>query len=414
MSSGHTSHPDPSGDLESIYARALQPYAGPLDASVLCNEAEQATKLSDWGGDRWAEAGFRQRFAALCSALETEANLTPVGRSRAHGRVHAMLCSRLRVIAYRRHWSQEPDIRAPLVGTGLPRSGTSFLQALLAQDPENLVPITAHGMVPVPPPGELADEAQRMKLVARMLTFQGLDAPEVNAIHPIAPDAEDEDVLFQEAACGSLYQGFFNVPSFAASLWGSSGELYAWQKGMMQLMQSGQPGKRWVLKAPEYMAQLGTLRAAYPDACIFVNHRDPAKVIPSIASLHVTFQGLNCESTVDTKYLGPPIMAGLAAVTQAMTKWRLANPDVRVVDVQYKQLVADPIGEAGRVYGAFGLDLSLPAKERMESFLNINRHGQGQGGVIHRYELGDYGLDEGMIDDAFADYMERYKVQRER
>lgn len=245
-----------SGTLGTTYARSVQLYEGPLTAPILVAEAEQTTGLSDWGGDRWAQAGFHRRLAALCNALETEAALTLVGRSRAHGRLYAMLVSRLRVIAYRKEWSAEPSISPPLIGTGLPRSGTSFLQELLAQDPEHLVPRTGQAMVPVPPPGVLRDETERQDLVRRMLRFQGLEAPEVNAIHPFAPDAADEDVLFQEAACGSLYQGFFNVPSFMPLLRDGITELYDWQKGMMQLVQSARPAKRWVLKAPEYMSNL--------------------------------------------------------------------------------------------------------------------------------------------------------------
>jgi len=404
----------PSGDLEAVYARALQPYHGPLEPSGLLAEAEAVTGLSDWGGERWAEAGFRRRLAALCRSLETESNLTPVGRSRAHGRVHAMLVSRLRILAYRKAWTAEPQIVAPLVGTGLPRSGTSFLQALLAQDPDSLVPITGHGMAPIPPPGVLADEAERMDLVARMLAFQGLDAPEVNAIHPFAPDAEDEDVLFQEAACGSLYQGFFNVPGYSAELAGAAAELYDWQKGLMQIVQGDRPGMRWVLKAPEYMGNLDVLYATYPDAHVFVNHRDPAKVAASIASLYVTFQGLNSPGAVDPKLLGPGALMGQMAAVDAMTAWRSAHPGVTVIDVQYKTLVADPIGEAERIHAAFGLPLTPRAKARMEAFLAVNRHGQSQAGVKHRYALEDFGLTEARVEEICGRYLDRYGVARER
>ena len=403
-----------SAALASAYAGALKPYDGPLQASLLTAEAEQATGLTDWGGARWSEAGFRARLDALCQAMEREANLTPVGRSRAHGRLHGMLVSRLRVIAYRKQWSDEPVIAPPLVGTGLPRSGTSFLQELLAQDPDHLVPVTGEAMVPVPPPGVLADEAERMELVARMLRFQGLEAPEVNAIHPFAPDAADEDVLLQEAACGSLFQAFFSVPSYMPSIQAGAAEFYVWQKGMMQLLQSARPGKRWVLKAPEYMANLELVNAAYPGAMIFVNHRDPAKVAASIASLFVTFQSLNTDGpAVDPKYLGPPMLAGQMATVDAMSAWRAAHPEVKVLDVHYKELVADPIAQAERVYATFGLDLSAKARERMSDFLKVNRHGQAQAGVKHRYAMADFGLTDALIDEVCGRYLEQYGVARE-
>ena len=106
-----------SGDLSAVYAGALAPYAGTLTPALLTAEAEAAAGLADWGGERWSEDGFRARLAALCEALETQAQLTPAGRSRAHGRLLGMLVSRLRVVGYRRTWTQEPQVAAPLVGT---------------------------------------------------------------------------------------------------------------------------------------------------------------------------------------------------------------------------------------------------------------------------------------------------------
>jgi hypothetical protein len=402
-------------DLERVYVRAVQPYDGLLSAELLMSEAEQVTGVSDWGGERWSEVGFRSRFTTLCKALEEEAALTPVGRSRAHGRLHAMLCSRLRVLQYRKTWgAEEKPIIAPLVGTGMPRAGTSFLHQLLAQDPENLGTITGEAMVPVPPPGVLRNESQRMALVDNMLKFQGLDAPEVNAVHPFAPDASDEDVLIQEAACGSLYQAFFNVPSFLPVLWSSVADLYEWQKGMMQLLQSGRSVQRWVLKAPEHISYWATMWRTFPDARVFVNHRDPAKVVASIASLYTTFQSLNSKGAMDPKYLGPPMLQGQIAAMDQVTTWRAAHRDVTIVDVHYKELIADPIREAERVYSAFGLHLSARAKDRMLAFITVNRHGQSQGGAKHHYRLEDFGLTETMIEEASAQYMQHYGVAREK
>ncbi len=403
-----------SGELARLYARALASYDGPLTPALLMGEAEDVTGLRDWGGERWGEVRFRQRLGAYCEALEREAHLTPVGRSRAHGRTHAMLISRLRTIAYRHDWTDEPVIGAPFVGTGLPRSGTSFLQALLAQDPDHLVPRTGQAMVPIPPTGVLPDERERLEVVRQMLTFQGLDAPHVNAIHPFAPDAEDEDVLFQEGACGSLVQAFFSVPSFASDLRADATDFYRWQKSLMQIVQGEKSRKRWVLKAPEYLSQLDLVLSLYPDAMLFVNHRDPAKVIASIASLYVTFQALNCERSLDPRQLGAPMLAAQMAAVRSMTHWRETHSERCIVDIHYKTLIADPIGEAERLYAAFGLRLGSAAKVRMETFLKTNRHGQKERGVAHRYSLEDFGLTEAIVEETCAEYLDRFSVARER
>lgn len=405
---------DKASDLGQAYAATFEPFDEAMDSDALIAEAGRATGLSDLGGKPMGEPGFRKRLAALCTSLENESQLTPLGTTRAHARVLAMLISRLRTVDYVRQSSVFPEISAPLIGTGMPRSGTSFLQALLAQDPENLVPRTGHAMVPIPPPGVLADEADRMDLVQRMLTFQGLDSDEVNAVHPFAPDAEDEDVLFQEAACGGLFQAFFNIPSFMGAFQPHYDELFSWQKQLMQIIQSSQSGKRWVLKAPEYMGQIDLVRRMYPDGMIFVNHRDPARVVASIASLYVTFQSLNSVNAPPPEYLGPPMLEGQARALKAYEDWRAANPDVKVLDIHYKSLVADPIGTAESLYSDFGLKLADEARDSMTNFLSVNRHGQASSGVKHSYSLADFGVTEDMIEETFGNYIDRNGIERER
>lgn len=408
---------DPESDwtgLEQAYAASFRPFAGLLNPADLIAEAESAAGLADWGGERWSEAGFRRRLGSLCASLEEEAELSPIGRSRAHGRLHAMLVSRLRVCALHKARPVSPPIVAPLVGTGLPRSGTSFLHHLLAQDPDHLAARTARALIPVPPHGTLEEESRRDAIADRILSFQGLDCPAVNAIHPHGAGMTDEDTLLQEGACGPLYQGFFYVPGFIAGLAGDGPDFYAWQSGLMGLMQSSLPRRRWVLKAPAHMSELDSLLGAFPDARLVVNHRDPAKVIPSLASLYVTFRSLNSSRAVEPSRLGREVLHGQMHAIGRMNAWRDTNPGVRIVDIHYLDLVRDPIGEVERLYEAFDIELGGKAKQPMSDFLAGNPHGRPHEGLKHRYGPGDFGLSEDLIRKVSADYMARYGVAREK
>src|SRR5206468_11173209 len=84
---------------------------------------------------------------------------------------------------------------------------------------------------------------------------------------------------------------FFNVPTFAEKA-RSRSSAYRWQIGVMQLLQSRFAGSRWSLKAPGHLFTWTEMLMAFPDARVYVNHRDPAKVIPSIASLFMGMRDL--------------------------------------------------------------------------------------------------------------------------
>jgi hypothetical protein len=400
--------------LETIYAAAWEPCAQPIEAQALMERAERATGLGDWGGSRWAEGRFRARLDALCRGLESDAQLHDLGRSRAHSRLHVLLCSRLRQVDHHGRMSERPAIVAPLIGTGMPRAGTTFLHGLLACDPANRVANAAQAAIPIPPPDESRiGEAERMALYQRILDFQGFTAPDVTAIHPYAASAPEECVFLQEAACGPPLGAFYNAPEFSAlvSQVATSADGYAWQKGMMQSLQGEKPTPRWLLKAPSHVMNMDGLISAFPDSRIFLNHRDPGKVIPSMASLYMKLYSLASDSSVDPLALGPRLVANWAGILDRLDAWRETHPEVAVVDVHYTSLIADPIGMAERLYASFGIKTSDAVRKAMADHLEADQHGKGP---MRTYGLGDFGLSEADIEEAFGDYIERHGIAREK
>jgi hypothetical protein len=386
----------------------------PFDATVLMAKAERATRLADWGGARWAEGRFRARLDALCRGLEGEAQLHELGRSRAHSRLHVLLCSRLRQVDHHGRMGQAPAIVAPLVGTGLPRAGTTFLHGLLASDLGNRVASAAQAAIPIPPPGDgSVSEAGRAALYQRILDFQGFTAPDVTAIHPYGAAAPEECVFLQEAACGMPLGAFYNAPGFSALVakteTGADG--YAWQRGVMQSLQGNTPIDRWLLKAPSHVMNMDGLVAAFPDARVLLNHRDPGKVIPSMASLYMKLYSLASDSSVDPLALGPRLVANWAGILDRLDDWREANRHVAVVDVHYASLIADPIGTAERLYARFGIDLNDGARKAMAAHLVADHHGKGS---ARPYALADFGLCEADIEAAFGAYIDRHGITREQ
>jgi len=85
---------------------------------------------------------------------------------------------------------------------------------------------------------------------------------------------------------------------------------------------------------------------------------------------------------------------------------RDVRPD-RYVDVDYQQLVADPIGTVRNIYGAYGYPFTPEFETAMRLWLQKNRqHRHGR----HQYTAEDFGLNRDQIHKAFADYRKRFNV----
>lgn len=104
-----------------------------LQSKALCARARHRTGLKDFGNPPIDEP-----LSVLTESLEHEADLHPLGRWLMRGHLLEMLETRLRL---RNAWENRlTDLEAipidrPAFITGMPRSGSTFLHELLAQDP---------------------------------------------------------------------------------------------------------------------------------------------------------------------------------------------------------------------------------------------------------------------------------------
>jgi hypothetical protein len=398
-------------DLGS-YAAALERYPEPLSGAALIRDAELATGLSNWGGRRWDEDAFRHDFSILCNAIEATGEVSSPGRDRTHSRLFTMLVSRLRYIDARNATSgvEDQKIVAPLIGTGLPRAGTTFLHGLLAQDTANRVLRSYEAAIPVPFPSP--DNDDRNALFQEILDFQGLLDSSITAIHPYYSDQPDECIFAQEGDCGSLYSVYWNVPEFQAAIADKNTSAFRWQVGLMQFLQAIQPGGRWALKAPGHLFCWAEMRMAFPDAKLYVNHRDPGKVIPSIASLYMALRKLFSDTGSDPKQVGPGQLAAWSYAMNAYIDWRSVDGrDENIADIHFAELTAQPIETVAALYDRFDIRFSDAAREAMLRHLETDHHGKGPARV---YTLAEFGIDEAAIEASFARYIDHFGIKREK
>jgi sulfotransferase family protein len=377
-----------------------------LDADRMLSVASRRTGLHDFG-----EPVFREPLERLVRSLEREARLNLIGGFAAREDLTGMLVNRLTMEGDRaRHPGiAQQHIRRPLVITGLPRSGSTFLHGLLAQDPASRVPLHWELRFPSPPPdASTRDTDPRIDRAARHLRWFFRLAPEFRKIHQVGARLPEECVVILSHAFLSFeFSSNWFVPSYQS--WLEQQDLepaYRHHRRFLQHLQWGCPGERWLLKAPPHLPGLRALCAVYPDANVIVTHRDPLEVVASVASLHVVLRR-TFSRAVDPLAVGPEVSRMLAGDIRRGFAARDDGcaPGEQFLDVWYGQLMDDPLGVVRRIYRHFDLPLTTAVDARMRAYLAANpkdRNGR------HVYSLGQFGLDRDVERARYREYWERW------
>lgn len=390
-------------------ALATQSY---IDLAAFKAEAERRAGASDWGDD-----GFHEGLERFVAALNSEAKLTPEGAERTRSHIMKMLVARLRLLDDRKIYPgiAQEVIKSPLVVTGLARSGTSYLNALLASDERSHAPLHWQVWVPSPPPGlKDIDHSAQIAATHDYIVSEGWQDEAVRRTHDYTATNASEDTFIQELSFrGVTLSFFYDVPSYAAWNYAADkGPAYRIQKMVMQALQYGQDREQWVVKGPPHLSTLKELFEEFPDARIIVNHRDPAKAQASITSMLIAHrqQFGNPAPVVDREFV---LMAlnGTAAMLRNLIAIRQdPEMDKRFVDVHYMDLESDPLGQVAKIYAHHGIDFTPQARAAMEDYVAENRKGKHG---AHKYDIREMGVTIEEVRALFDFYTDHYGIALE-
>jgi len=371
-----------------------------LDPAVMMRQASASVGLDDYGSDE-----FLEPLGVLCAALDGGARLTPVGRYFAHGRIVGSLRNRLLIeeaISTRPEMVSTP-LAPPTVIVGLPRTGSTLLQSLIAQDPLHRPLLTWEAARPVPG-GRGPDD--RHQVSTRHMKILDYLAPAARSLHPIGPDLATECVTLMANSFASLELATINwVPTYLDwCLDHDLGPHYAYLYRQLQLLECRVRSERWVLKSPSHLFWLDDLLDAFPGARVIQTHRDPIAVVGSFCSLSSTFCSVG-EDEVPTQVLARRWTEAWAEGLDRTSRVRASRPDVAVADVRYDELMRSPIAAVERVYAELDLELTPAAVAAMQAFL------AGEGGtaaINHDYSLEQFGLDPAEEAERYRGYSASY------
>src|SRR5215831_394548 len=292
--------------------------------------------------------GIDVAFHALMRALKEEATLSAFGSILTRWDIAQRVANLRRLHEEERLRPEIVDepIAAPIVITGLPRSGTTFLQNLLGEDPENQALRCWEVIYPYADQRRPGPPDSRSSRFDRQIRCFNLLLPDLHKLQPLNGSSLQECTEVTAHVFQSLrFESTYHVPSYKKWLDGH-GHLaaYRFHKRFLQHLQHQNGRRRWVLKSPDHVFALGALRSIYPDARVVFMHRDPLKVLPSNVQL-IEILRAPFTNEIDPVRIGSQNMTDWArgAANMVEASEHRVFPSPAIFHLHFLDLIARPI-----------------------------------------------------------------------
>ena len=360
------------------------------DVSTLLERARLATGYENFGAEE-----YREGLERLLASIKAEARLNEQGHAFAEHQIVGYLGWRLKV----EHWyALRPEIDAeeitsPLIGLGLPRTGSTALSGMLGEDPLVRSIRAWESSAPCPPPESSTEHTDpRIAEQAARMSFMDQFAPRLKQMLPISPTAPSECQEFMAYDFRSqIFQASLRIPSYINWL-NNEADLvptYRYVKRVLKLLQWRCPPKRWRLKSPSHILFIDALDEVFPDARYWMTHRDVTEVLPSVVDLYTELSKAFTDE-LDVAHIARINLDWTELGLRRVAAFRDRGSDHRFFDVDFFEFQQDPLAVISRLYRFLGEDLSDIARERMLIWRkNSPRDKHGR----HEYDPSDLGLD---------------------
>ena len=384
-----------------------------LSPAALVAAAERRTGLSELG-----DPSLLDRLAAQVHAVDADEGLSGIGRFLVRRRLVGLLAARLRYQDFvgRHPEALQVELDPPVIVVGLPRSGTTHLVNLLAEDTRfrslpfweivEPTPVLGDG------PGRDGVDPRYLRAVAEHQAALA-SSPLTALMHDRAPSSiEEECELLDLDLCTYVLEWHARVPA-----WRDHAEQldqhahYRFLRQELQVMSYLRGPNRWVLKCPQHLERLGPLLDAFPDATVAFTLRDPVAVLQSAITM-LAHGDRNRRTHVDVDELAAYWADRIERLLRAAVRDAHLLPEHQRIDVPFRELMADDLAMGLRIVEHAGLELTDAARDQLGAYVESNPRGK-QGRIV--YDLrNDFGLEPDELYDRYAFYFDAFpQIDRE-
>lgn len=341
----------------------------------------------------------------LCASLRDDARLHDAGVANWNTMLLRILSNRLRM---QRDFAAHPEIADEPIGTpviciGMPRTGSTKLQKLLANSGDfNWLPLwkaynpSSHTGVPgESPEPRIADTDAFVNMMNRY-------SPELRSGHDFSThEPEEESCILEHSLRTPCFVGWGLITGYLKwlSTQSMATQFEHLRDTMKYLQWQGLASrhKRWLLKSPLYYGMEPSLLEVFPNARLVMSHRHPGVAVPSSIKLLEKFFMPYSDARPDAD------RAVLGSASSMRRHFRnRERMGLDILDIPYSEVSRSPEAVIEKVYRYCGIPLGDESRARMLAWNASNpkdKHGK------HEYSLAEYGYTEQRIQEAFAEYI---------
>jgi Sulfotransferase family len=383
-----------------------------LKSEDLLRRAQSITGLEDYG-DPW----FLDPLRHLVGFVNREADL-PSDEVWPVRRIVDMLADRLRLVEYLKRHPGVLDEKVEVAGIIVmhARGGSTLTQRLLGRSQQLRATYFWELHTPVPLPDEVrGDPAKRIQMGDEEVASWAKAMPEHKSMHPHNAQFHEEDlVLGDRGFLSYMYSCQFNIPGYHTWM-ASQDEARAYQelKLWLQVLQYQSPqnaGRKWLLKSVHHFIgrNLRTMFRTFPEATAVMTHRRMDEVIPSLCSVQSMHLRQSGASSFDQREMGRRLIDQYLPAFEEMLAVRREMPPGRFVDVHYRTLLRDPIGEFRRVLESIGVRVTQQDIAEATAWMAANGRDTHP---RHQYGAEEFGVTGDELRDTFKFYHDAFDVR---
>jgi len=391
---------------QQIYDLALSMEVD-LTPTALLAAATRRTGLEDLG-----DQSLMDRLAAQVSAVDADAGLSGLGRYLIRRRLVGLLAARQRFEDFVRRYPEalEVELEPPIIVVGLPRSGTTHLVNVLASDTRLRSLPWWEIAEPTPVIGDGPDRDGVDPRYRRMLADYEASrqmSPMTALMHDRPPSSiEEECELMDLDLCAYVLEWLARVPSWRDAYFALDQDAhYGFLRKQLQVLSFLRGPRRWVLKCPQHLEQLGPLFNTFPDATIAFTLRDPVAVLQSAITM-LAYGDRSRRVDVDADGLAAYWVDRIERLLRAAVRDAHLIPTQNRVDVEFGAFMRDDLAMASHILEKAGLEVGEETRSQLEAYVAGNPRGR-DGRIV--YDLrADFHLDPAELYDRYSFYFDAF------